>query len=107
MTHRTVASTLGDPAGSGISRIARPHPDEHRLMCTARVSRNAHEVSARTVLVCMRFEPSNPVIDVGHRTWITRVGRHAEIQRRNNYTALRERFVDRLIHRAVVVAPRA
>src|SRR5260370_39868500 len=55
----------------------------------------------------MRFEPSNPVIDVGHRTWITRVGRHAKIQRRNDDAALRERFVDRLIHRAVVVAPRA
>src|SRR5713226_6451803 len=55
----------------------------------------------------MRFEPSNPVIDVGHRTWITRVGRHAKIQRSNDDAALRERFVDRLIHGAVVVAPRA
>ncbi len=90
-----------------VARIARTHPEQHRLMAAARDSEGENAIGARVELRGLRLQPSNPIVYVHQRSGVGSDRRHAKIQRRHQDAASREAFVDGGVIQSIAEAPRA
>ena len=74
-------------------------------MRAARGSQDTDQIGATAEFGGPRLEPADRVVDIGQRGRVGRPGGHAEIERRHDHAASRQRLVDHRVVQAVASAP--